>query len=122
MYSCVEDAGAHKPDPGPYLAVLGVLTIPPHEAVAFEDSPHGIAATNAAGMLCVAVPNARKSLLGKVVIGGRLPASRGIRRTLAFADRGYDTIRRGFFGARETTGRSRCACFFLRSLTMALRS
>jgi putative hydrolase of the HAD superfamily len=25
--------------------------------VAFEDSPHGIAAAKAAGMLCVAVPN-----------------------------------------------------------------
>jgi HAD superfamily hydrolase (TIGR01509 family) len=55
--TCVEDTGAHKPDPSPYLAVLETLSVAPSEAVAFEDSPHGIAAAKAAGMLCVAVPN-----------------------------------------------------------------
>jgi putative hydrolase of the HAD superfamily len=54
---CVEDTGTHKPDPGPYLAVLDALNISPKEAVAFEDAPHGIAAAKAAGILCVAVPN-----------------------------------------------------------------
>ena len=54
---CVEDTGAHKPDPGPYLAVLDALQVRPREAVAVEDSPHGIAAAKAAGMACVAVPN-----------------------------------------------------------------
>ncbi len=54
---CVEDTGAHKPDPAPYLAVLAELGLAAGEAVAFEDSPHGIAAAKAAGMLCVAVPN-----------------------------------------------------------------
>jgi HAD superfamily hydrolase (TIGR01509 family) len=54
---CVEDTGAHKPDPSPYLAVLDALKVAPSEAVAFEDAPHGIAAAKAAGMLCVAVPN-----------------------------------------------------------------
>jgi HAD superfamily hydrolase (TIGR01509 family) len=54
---CVEDTGAHKPDPSPYLAALDALEAAPGEAVAFEDAPHGIAAAKAAGMLCVAVPN-----------------------------------------------------------------
>jgi beta-phosphoglucomutase-like phosphatase (HAD superfamily) len=54
---CVEDTGTHKPDPGPYLAVLDALGVRPDEAVAFEDSPNGIASAKAAGILCVAVPN-----------------------------------------------------------------
>jgi HAD superfamily hydrolase (TIGR01509 family) len=61
---CVEDTGAHKPDPAPYLAVLGVLGVPPARAVAFEDSPHGVASAKAAGMLCVAVPNSVTRRLG----------------------------------------------------------
>jgi HAD superfamily hydrolase (TIGR01509 family) len=54
---CFEDTGAHKPDPTPYLAVLEALDVLPSEAVAFEDSPNGIASAKAAGILCVAVPN-----------------------------------------------------------------
>jgi HAD superfamily hydrolase (TIGR01509 family) len=54
---CVEDTGTHKPDPGPYLAVLETLNLLPSEAVAFEDSPNGIASAEAAGIYCVAVPN-----------------------------------------------------------------
>jgi HAD superfamily hydrolase (TIGR01509 family) len=54
---CVEDTDAHKPDPSPYLAVLDTLQVAPRDAVAFEDSPHGVASAKAAGMLCVAVPN-----------------------------------------------------------------
>ena len=40
-----------------YLAVLQHLGVPAGEALAFEDSPNGIAAAKAAGMFCVAVPN-----------------------------------------------------------------
>jgi HAD superfamily hydrolase (TIGR01509 family) len=54
---CVEDTGTHKPDPAPYLAVLEALNVSPSEAVAFEDSPNGIASAKTAGILCVAVPN-----------------------------------------------------------------
>jgi HAD superfamily hydrolase (TIGR01509 family) len=57
VLTCLEDTGAHKPDPAPYLAALAALGVLPGEAVAFEDSPHGIAAAKAAGMWCVAVPN-----------------------------------------------------------------
>lgn len=54
---CVEDTRTHKPDPAPYLPVLETLQLLPQEVVAFEDSPHGIAAAKAAGIFCVAVLN-----------------------------------------------------------------
>ncbi len=40
------------------VKAVGVL---PHQAVAFEDSRNGVAAAKAAGLLCVAVPNALTS-------------------------------------------------------------
>jgi HAD superfamily hydrolase (TIGR01509 family) len=55
--TCFEDTGTHKPDPGPYLALLEAMEIGPSEAIAFEDSPNGITAAKAAGIFCVAVPN-----------------------------------------------------------------
>ena len=54
---CFEDTALHKPEPEPYLAVLDAIGVAPHEAVAFEDSPNGVAAARAAGIYCVAVPN-----------------------------------------------------------------
>jgi HAD superfamily hydrolase (TIGR01509 family) len=54
---CLEDTTKHKPDPEPFLAAAEALGVSPGEAVAFEDSPHGIASAKAAGMVCVAVPN-----------------------------------------------------------------
>ena len=51
--------GGHPPKPAPdaYLAALEQLGVPPGAAIAFEDSPSGIAAARAAGVECVAVPN-----------------------------------------------------------------
>jgi HAD superfamily hydrolase (TIGR01509 family) len=54
---CFEDTPEHKPNPGPYRAVLEALEIAPHEAIAFEDSPNGVASAQAAGIFCIAVPN-----------------------------------------------------------------
>ena len=54
---CFEDTQTHKPEPGPYRAVLEDLAVAPHEAVAFEDSPNGVSSAKAAGIFCVAVPN-----------------------------------------------------------------
>jgi HAD superfamily hydrolase (TIGR01509 family) len=54
---CFEDTSAHKPEPEPYVAVLRDLGVTPREAIAFEDSPNGVAAARAAGIFCVAVPN-----------------------------------------------------------------
>ena len=53
---CKEDTSVHKPDPKPYLMVLERLGVPPANAVAFEDSPLGIASARTAGLYCIAVP------------------------------------------------------------------
>jgi HAD superfamily hydrolase (TIGR01509 family) len=46
-----------KPAPDLYLRACDALGVEPSEAVAFEDSPNGIAAAKAAGLWCVAVPH-----------------------------------------------------------------
>jgi len=46
-----------KPAPDLYLRACAALSVDPSEAISFEDSPNGIAAAKAAGMLCVAVPH-----------------------------------------------------------------
>lgn len=46
-----------KPRPTLYLAALDRLGVGATEALAFEDSPNGVAAAKAAGLVCVAVPN-----------------------------------------------------------------
>ncbi|HUG07223.1 MAG TPA: HAD family hydrolase [Candidatus Limnocylindria bacterium] len=53
-----DDVARTKPAPDLYLAAVEALGVAPDEAVAFEDSTNGIAAAKAAGLLCVAVPNA----------------------------------------------------------------
>lgn len=52
-----------KPAPDLYLAVCGALGAPPSASLAIEDSPHGIEAARAAGLLCIAVPNPMTRLL-----------------------------------------------------------
>ncbi len=46
-----------KPKPDIYLKALKALELPPAQAIAFEDSPHGLIAAHAAGIFAVAVPN-----------------------------------------------------------------
>jgi beta-phosphoglucomutase-like phosphatase (HAD superfamily) len=53
-----DDVARTKPAPDQYLAAAEALGVAPGEAVAFEDSVNGIAAAKAAGLRCVAVPNA----------------------------------------------------------------
>ncbi|MEW6635676.1 MAG: HAD family phosphatase [Actinomycetota bacterium] len=50
-----EDVGAGKPDPRPYRHALKLLGARPEEAIAFEDSPSGIAAAVGAGIPTVGV-------------------------------------------------------------------
>ena len=45
-----------KPDPALYRAAVEALGVPAEHAVAFEDSPNGVAAAVAAGLRCVAIP------------------------------------------------------------------
>lgn len=47
-----------KPAPDIYLAAARALDVPPRLALALEDAPHGVAAARAAGMRCLAIPNA----------------------------------------------------------------
>jgi HAD superfamily hydrolase (TIGR01509 family) len=51
------DPARAKPLPVLYLEAAEQLGIDPAEAVAIEDSPHGVAAAKAAGMTCFAFPN-----------------------------------------------------------------
>jgi HAD superfamily hydrolase (TIGR01509 family) len=46
-----------KPRPTLYLEALQLLGLAAGEAVAFEDSPNGVAAAKAAGLRCLVVPN-----------------------------------------------------------------
>ena len=60
-----EDVSEVKPAPELYTLATSRLGVEPHEAVALEDSPNGIASAKAAGLFCVAIPNpltARMSL------------------------------------------------------------
>jgi HAD superfamily hydrolase (TIGR01509 family) len=53
---CRDDVTAGKPAPDLYLAALAGLGMPAGAAVAIEDSATGVAAAQAAGLRCVAVP------------------------------------------------------------------
>ena len=57
VHSAVEEV-AGKPDPAVYLTTAARLGCAPAECVALEDSAHGVAAAKAAGMACIAVPDA----------------------------------------------------------------
>lgn len=46
-----------KPDPEIYLRLAAQLKVDPEECLVLEDSPSGVGAALAAGMVCVAVPN-----------------------------------------------------------------
>jgi HAD superfamily hydrolase (TIGR01509 family) len=50
-----EEVGVGKPDPAPYRAALEALGVSGDEAVAFEDSPSGIASSVAAGIPTVGI-------------------------------------------------------------------
>jgi HAD superfamily hydrolase (TIGR01509 family) len=53
-----EEVAAGKPAPDVYLEVARRLGVDPHACTAVEDSHNGIRSAKAAGMRCVAIPNA----------------------------------------------------------------
>lgn len=53
-----DDVTTTKPDPELYELALDRLGVSPEQAIALEDSSNGIEAAKAAGLYCVAVPNA----------------------------------------------------------------
>jgi HAD superfamily hydrolase (TIGR01509 family) len=56
--ACYRDGLRPKPAPDIYLEACAALGVAPEHALAIEDSPNGVAAAKAAGLLCVAVPHA----------------------------------------------------------------
>ncbi len=80
-----DDTRARKPAPDTYRSALDQLGVPAERAVAIEDSPHGIAASRAAGLRCLAAPHKITNHLlepgpGTVVID---PATMSLDRALA---------------------------------------
>jgi HAD superfamily hydrolase (TIGR01509 family) len=66
------DAARAKPAPTLYLEALRLLDVEAEDAVAFEDSPHGVRAAKAAGIFTVAVPNEVTRDLGLTDAGADL--------------------------------------------------
>ncbi|NIK61121.1 HAD-IA family hydrolase [Kribbella shirazensis] len=62
-----DEVSAHKPDPAIYDLALQRLGVPGVAAIAVEDTPHGVAAAQAAGMYAVAVPN---PFVSQAAVGG----------------------------------------------------
>jgi HAD superfamily hydrolase (TIGR01509 family) len=52
-----DEVSRHKPAPDVYELALGRLSMSGADAVAVEDTAHGVAAAQAAGMRCIAIPN-----------------------------------------------------------------
>jgi HAD superfamily hydrolase (TIGR01509 family) len=69
-----DDVRTTKPDPELYVSAVAALGVASHEAIAFEDSPHGVHAAKAAGLYCVAVPNALTAGLDLRAADLRLPS------------------------------------------------
>ena len=61
---CREDAPRIKPAPDLFLAALSALHLRADRALAFEDSPNGVRAAQAAGLRVVGVPNPITARLG----------------------------------------------------------
>jgi HAD superfamily hydrolase (TIGR01509 family) len=57
IIACGDEVGGPKPDPAVYELALSRLGVAAPNAVAVEDTPHGVAAAHAAGIRCIAIPN-----------------------------------------------------------------
>ncbi len=57
LLACGDEVRAVKPAPDVYTLALTRLDVPAGHAVAFEDTVHGVAAAQAAGLRCVAIPH-----------------------------------------------------------------
>jgi putative hydrolase of the HAD superfamily len=52
-----DEVPSPKPAPDVYRLALDRLRLDPAQAIAVEDTPHGVAAARAAGLACIAIPN-----------------------------------------------------------------
>lgn len=57
VFACGDEVSAPKPDPAVYRLALDRLGLPADQVIAVEDALHGVAAAQAAGLRCVAIPN-----------------------------------------------------------------
>lgn len=57
----VEDVERSKPAPDCYLKALNIMQLSAQQAIAIEDTEHGLAAAVAAGLDCVAIPTAQSA-------------------------------------------------------------
>jgi len=55
---CGDDVARSKPHPDPYLHAAALLGVDPADCLVIEDSPTGVTAAEAAGMVVLAVPHA----------------------------------------------------------------
>lgn len=70
---CGGETGRAKPHPDPYLRAAELLRVEVRDCLVVEDSPHGVAAAEAAGMAVLAVPQ-------EPVHRAELPSSPGRER------------------------------------------
>lgn len=52
-----------KPDPETFLTAASLMEIAPERCLVLEDAPNGVRAAKAAGMTCIAIPNADTAAL-----------------------------------------------------------
>ena len=71
-----EQTPAPKPHPHVYVEACRRLDVDPSDAIALEDSPTGVAAARAAGLLVVAVPSDRDLRMDADLMVGRLDDER----------------------------------------------
>lgn len=57
VIACGDEVDEHKPAPDVYRLALERLGAAVEQCVAVEDTPHGVDAAHAAGLVCVAIPN-----------------------------------------------------------------
>lgn len=81
-----DDVAAGKPSPDVYLRALALLGVANAEAAAVEDSAIGVAAARAAGLFCIAVPNALTAALDLRAANLRLESLHAVAAWV----RGYD--------------------------------
>ena len=71
-----------KPAPDIYLAAAEALALPPAACLALEDSPKGVQAAKAAGMRCIAIPNALTAGLNLGAADEILPSLSAVAKRL----------------------------------------
>ncbi len=80
---CADDVANTKPHPELYLAAVNALGVAPHEAVALENSSHGLTSAKSAGLYAVAIPNPMTH---------RLPLEHADLRLNSLADMPLETL------------------------------